>query len=66
MPLPAECETEASPEEPLLLLAITVEPTMLGEMLLEMDDPPTSVGPTPRGISSTPMSEGRRVELGLW
>src|SRR5947209_14292107 len=31
---------------------------MLGEMLLEMDEPPTSVGPTPRGISSTPMGEG--------
>ena len=57
VPLPAECETEASPEEPLLLLAITVEPAMLGEMLLEMDEPPAPVGPTPRGISSTPMNE---------
>src|SRR6201996_1408907 len=27
VPLPAECETEASPEEPLLLLAVNVEPT---------------------------------------
>ena len=35
VPLPAECETEASPEEPLLLLAINVEPTMLAEMMLE-------------------------------
>jgi AraC-like DNA-binding protein len=57
VPLPAECETEASPEEPLLLLAINVEPTMLGEMLLEMDEPPASVGSTPRGISSTPMTD---------
>jgi AraC-like DNA-binding protein len=57
VPLPAECETEASPEEPLLLLAIHVEPTMLGEMLLEMDELLPPVGPTPRGISSTPMSE---------
>ena len=57
VPMPAECETEASPEEPLLLLAINVEPTMLGEMMLEMDEPPPPVGPTPRGISSTPMSE---------
>jgi hypothetical protein len=37
VPMPAECETEASAEEPLLLLAIDVEPTMLGEILLEMD-----------------------------
>jgi AraC-like DNA-binding protein len=57
VPLPAECETEASPEEPLLLLAIHVEPTMLGEMLLEMDELAPPAGPTPRGISSTPMSE---------
>ncbi len=35
MPLPVECETEASPEEPLLLLAISVEPAMLGELMLE-------------------------------
>ncbi len=57
VPLPAECETEASPEEPLLLLAISVDPTMLGEMLLEMDEPLSQDGPTPRGISSTPMTE---------
>src|SRR5262245_46142752 len=57
VPLPAECETEATPEEPLLLLAITVEPTMLGEMMLEMDEPPAPVGATPRGIASTPMSD---------
>jgi AraC-like DNA-binding protein len=57
VPIPAECETEASPEEPLLLLAINVEPTMLGEMMLEMDEPSPPVGPTPRGIFSTPMTE---------
>ena len=57
VPMPAECETEASPEEPLLLIAINVEPTMLGEMLLEMDEPPPPVSSTPRGISTTPMSE---------
>ncbi len=57
VPLPAECETEASPEEPLLLLAINVEPTMLGEMLLDMDDPLPSFEATPRAISSTPMTE---------
>jgi AraC-like DNA-binding protein len=57
VPLPAECETEASPEEPLLLLAINVEPTMVGEMMLEMDEPEPPVGQTPRGIASTPMSD---------
>jgi AraC-like DNA-binding protein len=57
VPLPAESETEASPEEPALLLSVDVEPTMLGEMLLEMDEPPTPVNSTPRGISSSPMNE---------
>src|SRR5271157_6431663 len=57
VPLPAECEWEASPEEPLLLVAINVDPTMLGEMLLEMDEPLPPVDATPRGISTTPMSE---------
>lgn len=56
VPLPAECETEATPEEPLFLLAIHVEPAMVGEMLLELDEP-SSVAPTPRGISSTPLNE---------
>jgi AraC-like DNA-binding protein len=57
VPLPADCETEASPDEPLLLVAITVEPTMLGEMLLELDEPVSPPVATPRGICTTPMSE---------
>jgi AraC-like DNA-binding protein len=57
VPLPAECEWDASPDEPLLLIAINVDPAMLGEMLLEMDEPLPPVGATPRGISTTPMSE---------
>lgn len=56
VPLPAECETEARPEEPLLLLAIHVEPSMVGEMLLELDEP-SPVAPTPRGISSSPLND---------
>ena len=58
VPMPAECEADASPEDPILIVAIDVEPTMLGELILEMDElslPPA--GPTPRGISTTPMSE---------
>ncbi len=57
VPIPADCETEASAQEPLLLVAINVHPTMLGEMLLEMDEPLPPVGSTPRGISTAPMSE---------
>ena len=57
VPLPAECEADASPEEPVLIVAIDVGPTMLGELLLEMDEPLPPVGPTPRGISTTPMGD---------
>ena len=57
VPLPVECEWEANPEEPLLLVAVRVEPTMLGEILLEMDEQLLPVSPTPRGISTAPMSE---------
>ena len=34
VPLPADCETEASPEEPLLLLAIHVEQAMVGRAVV--------------------------------
>jgi hypothetical protein len=57
VPLPAECEADASPEEPVLLVAINVEPTMLGELIVELDEPLAPVGPTPRAISTSPMSE---------
>ncbi len=57
VPMPAECEANASPEKPILIVAIDVEPTMLGELIFEMDEHLPPVGPTPRGISTTPMSE---------
>jgi hypothetical protein len=59
VPLPAECEADASPEEPVLLIAIHVDPAMLGELILELDEPlAPPVGPTtPRGILTAPMNE---------
>ena len=56
--MPAECEADASPEEPMLLVAIDVDPTMLGEMMLEMDEPLPPAGATPRGISDDPDERG--------
>ena len=38
VPMPFECETTASEEEPLLGLAIGVDPILVGELLLEMGD----------------------------
>lgn len=62
VPLPFECETQATPEEPLLALAVAVNTAMLGEMLLEMDEAgarenATSRNEVPRGIYSTPLTD---------
>jgi AraC-like DNA-binding protein len=57
VPLPVECEWDASPEEPVLVIAINIEPNMLGEIVLEMDEPSPALSPTPRGISTNAMSE---------
>jgi AraC-like DNA-binding protein len=56
VPLPAECEAEAAPGKPVLMVNIDVDSTMVGEMLLEIDSPAAQAGETPRGISSTPMN----------
>ncbi|AGA30835.1 AraC family transcriptional regulator [Singulisphaera acidiphila] len=61
VPLPAECEWEASREDPVLVVSVAVDPAMLGQMLIELDEPPPPVATPPRGISTTPMSE----ELGV-
>src|SRR3954447_2098444 len=56
VPLPAECDAEAKPGEPILMVNIDVDTTLVGEMLLEIDDSSSPSGGTPRGISSTPMT----------
>ena len=54
VPLPFDCETEASPEKPLLAVSIRVDLAMLGELLMKMDGAHTAPPPAvPRGIFST-------------
>lgn len=55
VPLPFECETEATPHQPLLAAAVDIDSTMLGEMLLEMDEDAPKA-PMPRGIYSSPLT----------
>jgi AraC-like DNA-binding protein len=55
VPLPFECETQAMPDEPLLAAAVDIDTTMLGEMLLEMDEDAPRVS-VPRGIYSSPLT----------
>lgn len=54
VPLPFECETEASPEEPMLAVSIRVDLAVLGELLMKMDGAHATATPAmPQGIYST-------------
>jgi AraC-like DNA-binding protein len=57
VPLPFECEVEASPETPLLGLSVRVDPATIAELLLEMDDLSSAPVALPRGIYATPLSD---------
>src|SRR6478735_1626176 len=56
VPLPADCDAETEDGKPILMVNIDVDATLVGEMLLEMDDSIAPPAGTPRGISSTPMT----------
>jgi len=58
VPLPFECETEGTPEKPLLGLAVSVNPATVAELLMEMDDVPLGPVAAPRAIYATPLNEG--------
>jgi AraC-like DNA-binding protein len=54
VPLPFECETEASPEGPMLAVSIRVDLAVLGELLMKMDGAHGGSTPAmPQGIYST-------------
>lgn len=56
VPLPFECETIASPEEPLLGISIRITPAIISELLLEMDDHRPLSKQVCRGVYSTPLT----------
>lgn len=57
VPLPLECETDATPEEPVLGVTISVDAAAVSELLLEMDDSALLSGSVPRGVYSTPLTD---------
>ena len=64
VPVPAECEVLATPDEPLLGVKIAVEPTMLAELLVELDEhAPAANAPMPRGIHARPVQASMRDAL---
>jgi len=56
VPLPAECEWDASPEEPVLVLGVRIDPATLGEVILGMDDPLPPLRELPRGVTTRSLS----------
>ena len=57
VPLPFECEYDCTPEEPLLAVSIDVDPALVGEMMLEMDESSPASRTIPRAIYSTPLDD---------
>jgi AraC-like DNA-binding protein len=57
VPLPFECETQATPEEPYLAVSVQVDPVTVGELLIEMDDDGVAGRAVPLGICSTPLTD---------
>jgi AraC-like DNA-binding protein len=55
VPLPFECETEASAEEPFLGISIRVDLGVVAELLLMLNDTRGATLDEPRGIYSTPL-----------
>lgn len=57
VPLPAECEWDATPEEPLLVLGVKIDPTTLGGLVLEMDEPLSPLREMPRAVTTHALSD---------
>ncbi len=56
VPMPFECETEASPENPLMGLSVKVSPSVVAELILEQDYAAAAVSP-PKAIYASPLTD---------
>jgi AraC-like DNA-binding protein len=57
VPLPFECETEGSPEKPLLAVKISVTPAAVTELLMQMEQLEPVNGVQPQIMESTALNE---------
>lgn len=55
VPLPFECDTEGSPEEPMLGMAVSVNPATVAELLMEIRDLPPITEPQTLAMRSYPL-----------
>lgn len=61
VPLPAECEVIASPQEPMISMRLDVDAAMVADLLLAMGDNEPRVFPLPKGgIAPTPLTSAVR------
>lgn len=61
VPMPAECEIpRASAADPYLSLTISVDPVMIGELLVEMEGEPQNTQSVPRGLYASPLTQPMR------
>jgi AraC-like DNA-binding protein len=58
VPLPVECEAIVSPDGPLLGITIKVDPLIVGEILLELDETRSPADDLHKGIYTALMTEG--------
>lgn len=63
VPLPFECETEASPETPLLAVGITIKLPVVAELILALDGLGLRSSAPPLGIATAPMDAGMEDAL---
>lgn len=56
VPLPFECRTIGTVEEPMLGMAVRVNPATVAELLLEMDSPHRAEPGNPDAIDATPLT----------
>lgn len=57
VPLPLECETTASLEKPMLGITIKVNASLVGEILLAIDDNQSNITSLPKGVYSESIDE---------
>lgn len=55
LPLPFECDTEGSPEEPMLGVAISVSPAIVAELVMEIRNLPPVTEPQTLALRSYPL-----------
>ncbi len=55
VPLPFECETEATPQEPMLAISVRIDLNVIAELLMTLNDTRAPIDSEPRAVYATPL-----------